>query len=557
MTEPTTPSDKPAFVQLTLDINTDQGLVSAVLSECVIQSDLTVVQVRDQLNTRGVGTWDINAGAIEDLIHKFKKNTVCRIVIAERKNASFRIKIDESGMSATLYYEPPLGGQALTHAAVIEALEEKKVNSKRIIQAAIDKVITTTTPDIVVVAKGKSPKVGRDSFFSPLIVHPEASIAPVEDENGKVDFLAGKEYLTVTAGTPLLERVPPQPGQMGMDIFGQLIPAESGAEVPFGKDLGGTEFASNDPNLLIAQINGHPVFFADGARVDETLQFKQVDLTTGHITFDGSINVKGDVMPDMKINVTGDIFIKGVVERSQLTAGNDITIGGGILGDTQTTITEDDALPELECIVKAGGIIKARYVNLAHVEAKNKIEIKEYAFNSYLKADNDILLGQDGGKGNLVGGDAIAGHAIVAKALGNKAYNRTKVRIGISNAELQQVQKLKFLRDQRITQARSLRALLENFKAQGEIEKLGNLELNKARKVKETLLKLQADLKTLDDRLRQFDFAHFQEDEPHVSATSQCYPNVKITINGAIFQTTQEQKAITYLKRGRKITVKS
>ena len=29
-----------------------------------------------------------------------------------------------------------------------------------------------------------------------------------------------------------------------MDIFGQIITAESGKEIPFGKELNGTEFAS-------------------------------------------------------------------------------------------------------------------------------------------------------------------------------------------------------------------------------------------------------------------------------------------------------------------------
>ncbi len=558
MSESTPSSSHASFVQLSFEVNQETGIAWAVLSETAVQMELSANQIRDQIKLKGIDTWEISEGALDDVLHKFKKHVACRLVIAERKDARFHIKCDEGDMQASIVHTPAKGGKRVTVDEINQALTEKKIHPQRIIPGAVEKLIDLNSEGSMIVARGKSPKVGRDSTFNPLIFHEESAKTPVEDENGRVDFLAGREYLTVSAGTPLMERTPPQPGQMGMDIFGQIIPAEPGKELPFGKELAGTEFASNDPNLLVAAITGHPVFSADAVRVDKTLSFKNVDLTTGHINFDGSLNITGDVMPDMKVTVTGDVFIKGVVERARIKAGNDITVAGGVLGETQTQVSDDAELPELECFLEAGGSVKAKYVNLAQIKAMNRIEIKEYAFNSRLKAGNDILLGQDGGKGNLVGGEAVAGHAVVAKALGNKAYNLTRVRIGITPEDLELFQKIKFLREKRLEQARSLRGILETLKTQGETEKLGILEINKAKKTKETLLRLQEDLKVIDERLRQFDLAHYvQEDQPHVSATSKCYPNCQITINGATYLTNQEHKAITYIKRDRKITAKT
>lgn len=104
----------------------------------------------------------------------------------------------------------------------------------------------------------------------------------------------------------------------------------------------GTEISAADPNLLIASVSGHPILFSDGARVDQTLKFKEVGLNTGHITFDGSLEISGDVRTDIKIDVTGDVFVKGVVERATIKAGHNIHIAGGALGDINLNTHEEN-----------------------------------------------------------------------------------------------------------------------------------------------------------------------------------------------------------------------
>lgn len=49
-------------------------------------------------------------------------------------------------------------------------------------------------------------------------------------------------------------------------------------------------------------------------RVDEVLSVKQVDIRHGHVMFEGSLLVTGDVMPGMRIKTSGDVVIGGFVE---------------------------------------------------------------------------------------------------------------------------------------------------------------------------------------------------------------------------------------------------
>jgi uncharacterized protein (DUF342 family) len=557
MTETASEDSKQKYVEFSLDINEQDGFAAAVLAPSFMQGKLSAETITGQLEAHGIQNWQIDTSAIDDVVHKFKKNVSTRIIVARQRAATFQLKIASDNLSVLIQVTPPAGGTPLTEEAVNAALEEKKIDPKRIRKEAISHAVTAEEESEFVIAQGKEPIPGRDSTFLPLIQFSTQENTPVENENGVIDFYAGKEYVSVEAGTPLMERQPPQPGKVGMDIYGQIIPADHGKELPFGKNMEGTEFASNDANLLVAKIAGHPVFFPDSVQVDDTLTFQNIDLSTGHVEFDGSVYVKGDVMPDMKLSVTGDLFIKGVVERAHINAGNDVHVGGGILGDTSEQVKDNETLPELECKVQAGGTVTARYINLAEVMAGQSIDIKEYAFNSRLDAGLKVMLGQNGGKGNLVGGETIAGYAIIAKVLGNAAYNGTYTRVGITREELQSLNKLKFLREQRLIQARGLRKILDNLKQQGSTEKLGQVEIDKAKKIHDTLLRLQEDVKAIDERLRKFKLAHYREDEPRVAGTSACFPNCDIVINGALLKTKHEHKSIVFVKRGRSITAKT
>jgi len=547
-------SAPPPYVACNIEIDTDVGVVMAKLVPAHVPSQLTRLLLNDRLSRVGVSQWAQDESAINLLINKFRKGKLCHIAIAHKKDATFKVTLSPDSMTGYIDVNPAQGGQGILLENLIGEMIENSIDLKRINHAGLNQVIAALTPTVIVVASGKTPVPGLDTQFKPLIE--EQNIEQAEEDNtGRIDYLSGKLYVTISANMPLMERIPPQAGKMGIDIFGQITPATSGKDIPFAKQMTGTIIAADNPNLLMAEVSGHPVFFANGARVDKSLQFENVDLTTGHIKFDGSVLIKGDVRPDMKVEVSGDVFINGAVERASIKAGNDITINGGVLGNT-LNVYPQDGVPPFECFLDAGGSIEAKYINMALVKAIKDIRVKEYVFNSQLTAGAKVSLGQNGGKGNLVGGETKAGHSVTGKVLGSKAYLRTLIRVGPSQLEFEYLKKLKFIRNQRITQARRLRELLILIKTKNQIEKIGALEINKAKKIHTILLHLQDDLTEINSRMINIGLPNFDIENSHITATSACYPNCFITLNDVTKHIQSEHKAISYIKKDNKITIK-
>ncbi|WP_320822033.1 FapA family protein [Reinekea sp.] len=554
MTNKTDSSAPTPHVTCNIEIDNDVGVVMGKLVHARVSSQLTRLLLNERLARVGVSQWAMDESGINVLINKFRKGRLCHIAIAHKKDATFHVTVNPDGMTAYIDVHPAQGGKGILLENLIGEMINNSIDLKRVNHAGLNQVIAALTPMAIVVASGKNPVPGLDTQFKPLIVEQKIEHTE-EDKTGRIDYLSGKSYVTISADMPLMERIPSQTGKMGIDIFGQIIPATAGKDIPFAKEMAGTFIAADNPDLLMAEISGHPVFFYNGARVDKSLQFENIDLTTGHIKFDGSVLIKGDVRPDMKIEVSGDVFIKGAVERASIKAGNDITINGGVLGNTLHEYPQD-GLPPFECFLDAGGSIEAKYINLAMVKAMKDIRVKEYVFNSQLTAGAKVCLGQNGGRGNLVGGETKAGHSVIGKVLGSKAYLRTHIRVGPTLIEFEYLKKLRFIRNQRITQARRLREILILIKAKNHIEKIGALEINKAKKIHTILLHLQEDLSEINCRMTNIGLPSFDIAEPHITATSACYPNCFITLNDATKRTHNEHKATSYIKKNDKITTK-
>ena len=549
-----------ANLVLQLNVNDSTGVATAVLSQGNEPEELNRERVMQLLAKAQADHWLTYDGAIDDLLKKYQKHQPCQIIIAEKKDALLDIKVAENGMSATVFVLPAKGGLKVTEERLNALLEEKKIIKDRVLPQAFSQVINNNQELSLTIARGKPPQAGEDSCFIPLIELPEQADTPQEDEDGIVDFRAGHYYMTVSEGTPLLERKPPTPGKVGIDIHGQILSAQPGQNIGFAKAMEGTTLDADDPNRVIAARGGHPVFIEHGVRVDDTLTFDQIDLASGHVEFDGSVLVKGDIHPDMKVEVSGDLVVKGVIERAQVQVGNNLIVTGGILGDAQTDTQDTDnevAQQKYECTVSAGGRIEARYANIAQLAATGNIYLREYAFNCDLHSQASIYLGQKGGKGNLVGGRCIARHEIIARILGNQAYQKTVAQVGVDQDDFKRSQKLLFLRQQRLNHARHLRKLLTDFKTAGQIEQLGKLEIDKAKKVFASLLQLQQQIQEIDETLQQFEFASANGGgEPNISASSQCFPNCQLTINGAVLLIKKEHRALTLVKRGHRVTTK-
>lgn len=564
-------------IQVGIDANFETGIVFAVIEQANFQELLTADAIYGKLRLVGVNHWDIQPRAIVDVLNKAKKKQLGRIILGSKKDASVQISVSTDKMQAFASITLAKGGAPLTRERLLEEIKNSGIVDKRILDTGISSALTATTDTEVEVAQGKYPVKGKDTKFIQLISdQDEQNLTPDDQDN--IDFLAGRFYLDVNQGTPLLKRIPADSGKIGQDIFGHLIQPEAGKDIPFNLPLEGVSISPEDPNIIIADIDGHPVFSPKGVKVDSTLHFKNVDLSTGHVEFRGSVEVKGDVNPGMKVIATGDIFIKGTVERAYIKSGANIIIQGGAVGDAENErvvfkaeplvsekeeiqdshdsfIVEEGSPSHYECEIIAAGDLAIKYANVSKLSATN-IDVKEYIFNSWTEARRTVALGQKTGKGKLVGGTTIAGHSITAKVLGSQAYNKTKLQVGTHSEERLLYKKLLFLRQKRQEQAQSLNQLL--LKIPVERSNIANsLEAKKVEKINHALSDLNNILSDINRRVASLETNVDLDSDPFIKSTKSCFPNVFMSIFSGRTITQEESNASTFIHHGRKVVKKT
>lgn len=350
------------------------------------------------------------------------------VPIARRQDARLLIQVDKDQMSARAQITADWGGNPLTLAQLHEALAASPVRvgvSERLLAAALQ-AASSAAPGAQlspVIALGRAAKHGQDTRFERLVeTAAERILKPQELDHGKVDMRDLGTLLTVRAGSPLMRRHPATQGLDGVTVTGQTLPARDGKEIAMSAG-DGTSLSPEDPDLLLATRTGLPCQERAGMRVDEVLNVKQVDIRHGHVEFEGSLLVTGDVMPGMRIKTRGDVVIGGFVEGGVIKSGGTITVRNGIIG---RKLGEEEYL----CHLSAGGEIHAGYAQYARLEADGDIHIQSQLSHCYCRSGQDLKVGDSAmRKGHLIGGVNIANRLIMAPVLGASAANRTRLQI--------------------------------------------------------------------------------------------------------------------------------
>ena len=341
------------------------------------------------------------------------------VQIGDRKDARVDVVIAEDEMSAEVTFARAQGGKEVSFAEIIELLKAAGVLFG-IDEAALLEAYQSESSCPVPIAHGTVQQDGTDSVFEELIPHP-ADRSPKLDENGLIDYREHGSIDVVTAGTVLMRRHPATPGLEGHTVRGRPLPARPGRDEPFAPQLPGTQHPANDPNLLEAAVTGQPVRVDNGVMVEQVLQVAEVNMATGNIHFDGSVEVKGDVLQGMKVQASGDIVVSGMVDGGILEAGGDIRIAGGVIANAR---------------VRAEGAVSARFAQGVQIHAGTVLALSDMAMECDLQSLNQIVIGvKNPGHGRLVGGTATAMMLVRVPVLGSANGSVTTVVVG-TNAEL-------------------------------------------------------------------------------------------------------------------------
>lgn len=367
--------------------------------------------------------------------------------ILERLPAKLSVTIDKDEMTAIADITTAQGGKHLTAQEILDGAKALGVRKGFRKQALIDltKQAHNSPAGVSVnaeIAFGKLPEKGKDTRIKPLVESAQNRILkPQEREDGTVDMRDLGAIICVKVGDPLVERIPFTMGVQGYTVTGTVLHPEPGED----KELvpgEGTELDPKNNNLLLSTLVGLPKITNNGMEVDQVFITKNVDVGSGHIDFEGSVIVEGDVKENMRVSASGDITVGGFVESAELKAGGDITIAKGIIGkkqDVETTSVEDI---HMSACLKAGGNIFAMYSQYAQIECQGNMRIENQLMHNIIHLNGSLWVGEEEKlDGKLIAGYISTNESVYAGTIGATAGSATiivfKDKLALLRAELE------------------------------------------------------------------------------------------------------------------------
>lgn len=456
------------------------------------------------------------------------------------ENERVRILIPpEKDKAVCRFYPPSSQGKMMQKQDIIDELKKEGV-SYGILDKNIDAYIKARQFCVnVLMAKGKPPVEGKSAQ---IIYHFETSAIakPKINEDGSVDFHDLGNINHVSKDELLAEKIPMDPGQPGMDIFGMEI-----KQVKV-KDLmlkhGNNIRVSEDGTKMYSDVSGHVSLTNDTVFVSNVYEVPaDVGPSTGDIEYDGNVTVKGNVITGFTVKATGDIVVNGAVEGATLIADGGIILRNGIQGMNRG-------------LLKAKGDVVAKFIESANVETEANIKT-DAILHSNVTAKSKVVV--SGKRGLITGGVVKAGDVIHAKTIGSTMGTTTSLEVGIDPVIIEQCRiyekQLEEIKGEE-EKVNQMMALFKKKLAAGEKlspEKLVLLKdaSEKLKGLKEKENELQTSIDAIKEEIEQ-------HEEGKVKVENIAYPGTKMVIGNVTFYVRTPTHYCQFIREGADVVTK-
>lgn len=276
------------------------------------------------------------------------------------------------------------------------------------------------------IATGIQPLDGVAAEIDILV--PRPSMEHLTRPDGTLDFKTRDLFRSVSTDEIILVKRPATKGETGHSVFGKSIPAVPGRDkrVVAGRNVVLKSDGTNDiaraacegqlaveSGMNSITVHVTPVMVIPG----------NVDFETGHISFKGSLIVRGSIRYGFSVTVTGNLRVDGVIEAgTRVTVGGDLDVGKGILGSPGKAQETNE--------VKVFGNLRAMYAENACLTVQGDLFLRS-VLNSRINANGEVMIEK-----SLSGGELISFRSITAGELGNAVGVTTRVSCGVSHTAL-------------------------------------------------------------------------------------------------------------------------
>lgn len=330
------------------------------------------------------------------------------------------MRVSEDTLSAFLNVHPvSVDEKMLTNDLVDKLLAEQGITygiDRNAVHGALQQATSSGAPVFdVVIAKGKAQERGEDALID-FKVEFEKTAGTLDAGSGSINFRERALIRNVKTGDVLAIKTPPSQGKEGVNVFGQPLKPEPGKDRIL--QASDNVALSDDGLVFTSQIDGMVALIQEN-RIGVFKLHEiggDVDYSTGNLSMDGALSIKGWIRKGFSVRASGDIHVGGGVEDATVKAGTNLHVAGGILGSREGKIF-------------ARGDVTARFIANARVLAGGNILVRDDVLLSRVSAKGDVIVTE--GKGRIRGGSVQAGGKIEVNEIGSQAGIKTVVSVGL------------------------------------------------------------------------------------------------------------------------------
>ena len=325
----------------------------------------------------------------------------------------FDLIVSEDKSEAYICVKGELPGET-TVGAVKNFIQEKGISYGLVDEAQIEQYLTQEAfkGKSWLIAKGKLPKPGQDARWIYHFDKDSLKIGTVK-AGGAVDFKDKGKIPQVAEGALLAEKIPLVKGEAGLDVYGQI------RSVPEAQDItilcGENTQLSKDGLKIFSKKRGRPVISADGrlSVYPELTIDGDVGLETGHINFNGFINVNGVIQEGFRVR-GGSLSAKEIY-KADVEIEGDIAVDGGIIGSK----------------IISKGNIRARDIHSSVTEALGDTFVEEEVMHSKIETDGFFVAHSLMGK--ILSSQITAWKGIEANQIGSDSSKPCILLVGVDS----------------------------------------------------------------------------------------------------------------------------
>lgn len=431
-----------------------------------------------------------------------------------------KVIVSKDGLHADLVFTdvPESAGIDVTFSGLLEFIKgqgvvtgvEEEILSHIIAEPRIYVGRQTT------IAHGTPVQHGLNATYN-ILLDTQRRQAPKLLDDGSVDFFDVGSIQTVAKDQLLAIKTPATAGVSGLNVYGQPIPAKPGQDIRLPK---GTHTSIHaESTQLISDIDGYFVYIARDQKVHVFSIFEvdqDVDFSIGHIEYNGSVMIRGNVQPGFRVSAAGNIDVMGYVDSAFLEAGGHITIRGGVQGRNKGTI-------------KAAGTIRTLFIQNAVVDAGEEAWVGESVMHSAVTAAKRVIV--EGRRGVLVGGITRAGEEIQVRTLGSPMSTPTQLEVGILPALRSEWQEVHSRLQEIQLQLDKVKQAVDTLDAHWR--EAGSLSGEKQllyKKLQDTRVYYDQEEGTILERKKQLDASMMESKSAKVTVLGVAYPGIRLTI---------------------------